>query len=296
VAADQATPRARGGRAAAGSAGNLAAGPGRPETDPRRTTAYGTAYDTAGTGATRQSAEADSVAYLPADSVAHARAGHNRFVWNLRLEGVRPVEGVVNDEGTYDGAMVPPGRYAVRLTVDGHTESRPFTVVDDPRMGASPAELAAAYDYTRRTVAKVNEVADAARHIADVKRALEARVAAAKGQPYARQVTDAARPVIDSLEAVRAELVDVHSQVDQITLHYPVKVYNQLLNVNRMAQSFDRAPTEQAHAVLRELGAQVDALVGRMRALERNEVEAFNRLVAGLPMPAVPVAAPAAVP
>jgi hypothetical protein len=208
---------------------------------------------------------------------------------------VRPVEGVVNDEGTYDGAMVPPGRYAVRLTVDGHTESRPFTVVDDPRMGASPAELAAAYDYTRRTVAKVNEVADA--------RATSPTSSAPRG-PRRRREGAALRPAGDRRGAPGDRLARggargaggraLAGRPDHAAL--PGEGLQPAAQREPHGAELRPRPTEQAHAVLRELGAQVDALVGRMRALERNEVEAFNRLVAGLPMPAVPVAAPAAVP
>ena len=88
---------------------------------------------------------------------------------------------------------------------------------------------------------------------------------------------------------MRAELIEVHSHTAQITLHYPVKLYNQLLNVNRMAQSFDRAPTEQSVEGLRDLSARVDAQLGRLRALEANDLAAFNRLLEELRVPGVTV-------
>jgi hypothetical protein len=68
-----------------------------------------------------------------------------------------------------------------------------------------------------------------------------------------------------------------------------VKLYNQLLNVNRMAQSFDRAPTEQSTAVFGDLAGKVDAQLGRLRALETGDIAAFNRLMRELEVPAVMV-------
>ncbi len=248
-----------------------------------------TAYDTTGQSSQRRRIEGDSASYLPADSVVHARLGLNRFVWDLRAPGVRPIKNVVNDEGTYDGPMIVPGEYAVRLTADGTARTQRFRVMDDPRSLATQAELAATWTYNSQVVAKINQLADQVRRIEAMQKQIADRESQAKGQPYATRISAAGGPLKARLEAIRAELADVHSQADQITLHYPVKLYNQLLNVNRMGQSFDRAPTEQSHAVFRDLSAKVDAQLDRLRALESGDLTAFNAMMRELNVPAVMV-------
>jgi hypothetical protein len=248
-----------------------------------------TAYDTTGQSSQRRRVEGDSASYLPADSVVHARAGLNRFVWDLRAPGVRSLKDVINDEGTYDGPMIVPGSYAVRLTVNGASSTQPFQVVDDPRIGATAAELAASYDLGARVVATTNALADQVRRIESMQKQLDARAEQAKGQPYAARVSGAAAPLRARLEAIRAALADVHSQADQITLHYPVRPYNQLLNVNRMAQSFDRGPTEQAGAIYRDLAGQVDRQIERLHALEAGDLAGFNAMLRELNVPGVVV-------
>ena len=257
-----------------------------------------TAYDTTGQSSQRTRLEADSASYTPADSVASARVGLNRFVWNLRMPGVKELKDVVNDEGTPDGPMIVPGTYAVRLTVPAprtggtaFTQTQSFTVIDDPRVGATAAELAATYDYAQRTVAKINALGEAVQRIESIQSQLDQRMSQTKGQPYADRVSAAARPLRAKLEAVRAELADVHSQADQITLHYPVKLYNQMLNVNRMAQSFEKGPTTQAESVLRDMSTKVDAQLGRLRELEAGDLASFNKLLKELDVPAVVVQA-----
>ncbi|MDB4884570.1 MAG: repeat-containing glycosyl hydrolase [Gemmatimonadetes bacterium] len=247
------------------------------------------AYDTTGQSSQRRRIEGDSLAYLPSDSVVHARAGLNRFVWDLRAPGVRPLKNVVNDEGTMAGPMVVPGQYTVRLTADGVTRTQIFRVVDDPRMGATPEQLAASYQFTTQVVAKLNQLGDQVRHIETMQKQISEREAAAKGMPNASRISASGRSLRAQLEAVRASLADVHSQTDQITLHYPVRPYNQLLNVNRMAHSYDRGPTEQGRAVLRDLSAQVDASIARLRAIEAGDVTAFNRMLDESRVPAVVV-------
>ncbi len=59
--------------------------------------------------------------------------GMHRFVW---------------DYGTRDGddaPLAPPGRYTVRLTLDGHSFIKPLTVRRDPRVRATDADLVAQY-------------------------------------------------------------------------------------------------------------------------------------------------------
>jgi hypothetical protein len=251
-----------------------------------------TAYDTTGQSSQRRQIEGDSASYLPADSVVHARQGLNRFVWNLRGEGVREIKGIINDEGVIDGPMVLPGQYTVRLTANGQIRTQSFQVVDDPRIGATQAELAASHDLATRTVATLNAISDNVKRIESLQQQLTARADQTKDAPYAKRVSSAASSLKGKLEAIRAELADVHSERDQITLHYPVKLYNQLLNVNRMAQSFDKGPTEQSVSVYRDLAGKADALIARERQLEAGEIGAFNQMMRELSVPAVSVEQP----
>ena len=48
-----------------------------------------------------------------------ARAGLNRFVWDLRYPATREAKDVINDEGATLGPVVAPGRYSVRLIGKG---------------------------------------------------------------------------------------------------------------------------------------------------------------------------------
>ena len=247
------------------------------------------AYDTTGQSSVRSRIEGDSVTYIPADSVVHARAGLNRFVWNLRIAGVTAIKDIVDDEGTEEGPMIVPGNYSVRLSAAGRTLTRSFQVMDDPRIGATQAELVASFDLAKKTVDKLNALSEQVGRIETMQKQLAARAQQAKGQPGAARVEAAATALRGRLEAIRAELADVHSHADQITLHYPVKLYNQLLNVNRMALSFDTGPTEQAGAVYRDLAGKVDVQFEKLRALEAGDITAFNKLMEELKMPAVTV-------
>ncbi|HWC45828.1 MAG TPA: hypothetical protein VG868_06910, partial [Casimicrobiaceae bacterium] len=229
----------------------------------------------------------DTLAFLPADSVVAARAGLNRFVWNLRYPGTHEVKGVVNDEGSTSGPVASPGTYTVRLTVDGKPYDQTVVVRPDPRFRATQADydaqLALALDVQRTT----NDLSAAVDRILDLEHQIDERVEHAKRQSYASRVTGAATPLRVKLEAIRDSLVEIHSHADQITLHYPIRLYNMLLSLADMVQSREGAPTKQQGEVYRDIASQVERHLAQLRTLESTEILAFNRMMRELDVPAV---------
>jgi hypothetical protein len=84
-------------------------------------------------------------------------AGMHRFVWNLREPDPMAIAedlsmGAVphNTPRTPQGVLVLPGRYLVRLTVDGKSVDRTLTVALDPRVTISSAALRQQYELAHR--------------------------------------------------------------------------------------------------------------------------------------------------
>jgi hypothetical protein len=67
--------------------------------------------------------------------------GLNKWVWDLRRQGVHCLEDVKIFAG-FGGATVAPGDYRARVSVGGRSAEAGFTLVPDPRSSATPAQLA----------------------------------------------------------------------------------------------------------------------------------------------------------
>lgn len=96
-----------------------------------------------------------------------ADAGMHRFVWDLReapphvtpAEQDLPIAAVWHrTPRTPEGALLPPGRYVVRLDADGTVLSAPLTVRMDPRVHASPEGLEAQYVLAHRITLAINRL------------------------------------------------------------------------------------------------------------------------------------------
>ncbi|MEO7086202.1 MAG: glycosyl hydrolase [Gemmatimonadaceae bacterium] len=240
--------------------------------------------------------EDDTLSFVPSDSVVTARAGVNRFVWDLHYPDTRQVKDVVNDEGSTRGPFLAPGVYSVRLTAGGRALTQPFVVRGDPRVMTMQAEYEAQLALALQVQAKTNQLSDAVQRILDLEHALDERVSDTKNQPYAKRVADAAKPVRATLESIRDSLVEIHSHADEITLHFPIRYYNMLLSLAGMVQSADAAPTSQEGAIYRDIAPKVDVHLARLKTAENSDLAAFNGLMRELNVPAIMVGPPAIVP
>src|SRR2546422_6915266 len=130
----------------------------------------------------------DSATYAPSDSIVPARAGTNRFVWNLRYPPAKKVKDVVLDEGIIEGPVAPPGRYSVKLTVAGQSYTQPFTVVNDPRVQTSLADLAAQHALARRIHGRIDTLVAAVERIEQAEQQLASWTEWTKGRVEAPRI------------------------------------------------------------------------------------------------------------
>ncbi len=122
--------------------------------------------------------DANTLAHLPR---APNKQGLNLFNWTFRYaDGVAITDTAVQLQ-RIPGATALPGAYSVRLTVGGKAEVQRFTLLADPRVKATPAELRARYDQTLRVNRAMAEVVATLNDLTALRTQVEARRTAASG-------------------------------------------------------------------------------------------------------------------
>ena len=96
-------------------------------------------------------------------TVLPAKAGMNRFVWDLRYPAAWEPGA---PDGGLGGPMAPPGTYRARLTVDGRTMTEPFQLLVDPRVARAGVTQADLVEQARFAL-KVRDTISEARQLAD---------------------------------------------------------------------------------------------------------------------------------
>jgi hypothetical protein len=146
--------------------------------------------------------------------------GLNRFVWDLGYPGPRDGAGRVGG----GGPMAVPGRYQVRLTANGVTQTQPLALREDPRVAKDGVTLADLRDQLDHNLRVRDLVSDANRAAARVREAQE-RLRSASGaaadtlrkidEIAARLVTPPIRYSAPGLQAHITYLYGMTNQADQ---------------------------------------------------------------------------------
>jgi photosystem II stability/assembly factor-like uncharacterized protein len=214
-----------------------------------------------------------------------AKAGINRFLWNRRLAGAPHV--LARDLEPFprnDGPMVVPGRYAVRLTAGGRSQTHSFDVLPDPRVQTGAGDLAEQFAFLTAILQKIVTVNST---INDIDALLEALPnldhRAWKGTPPAA-LRKASKKLTKELVAIRRALIDVNYSQAQLWGSGLHEKFNALFDT---VDSADFAPARQTREVFEVLSGQLEKQLARWRKARENLLPAFNRAVAEARLPIV---------
>ena len=106
-----------------------------------------------------------------------AKAGMNRFVWDMRSAPLHDFPGLIMYQTDTRGPTVPPGRYQVRLTAGGQTVSQPIVVRKDARLtGVADADLEEQFHFATEIGAAFSQTSDMVVHIRRLKAAIASRL------------------------------------------------------------------------------------------------------------------------
>jgi hypothetical protein len=223
----------------------------------------------------------------PPEPRVPARAGLNRFVWNFRTPDASRFKGMIMWEGGVAGPEVVPGRYQVRLTAGGRSQTQPFEVRHDPRVATSAADYQKKYDFLLQIRDQLTAAHDAITRIRDVREQLKTVAERSAGLDPDSTIARSARRLTEQLTAVEEALYQTKNKSSQDPLNYPIRLDNKLASLAGAVEGVDAPPTDQCYDVYRDLGGKADAELARLKELLSTDLAAFNRLVRDRQVPAV---------
>jgi len=212
------------------------------------------------------------------DNTAQAKAGSNRFLWDLRYPGAVTFPGIVLRYATPgEGPIAPPGEYSVRLTVNGASQTRRLVVQKDPRLTEiSDADLREQFGLAMQIRDQTDRAHRGVLKIRSIREQLEQKAQAA-GDP---SITQRASEIASKLAEVEQDLYQVRNRSPRDTLNYPIKLNNQLAVLQHEVDTGDSRPTDQDYVVFKELTARLDEILARLNSVVSGDLESFNQTLA----------------
>jgi photosystem II stability/assembly factor-like uncharacterized protein len=245
---------------------------------------------------------------------APARAGLNRVSWDLRydpptLVALRTTPAVnphIWEEPRFRGQdtrpvthwglnqaevgpMVAPGKYTVRLTVDGQTESQPIEVLKDPKIPTSDADLETSVKLQLRIRDDITAASQMINSLEIMRKQLEDMQSGLKGDRAKAELLKAVDDMEKKMFAVETQLLEPAQMTsDDKYFQQAYKVYMNLIWLNGevgpgagdVAGGTDFRPTDTSVGVLTDIEKDLTAAKASYSGLMEKDVAAFNRALA----------------
>jgi len=228
------------------------------------------------------------------------KAGLNRVWWNLSYDEATPVHLLtpppdaswlhvgkdgwrplvvwgVGEVGV--GLRAAPGRYGVKLTVDGKSLTEPLEVLRDPNSLGSDADLQTQVKFLLQIRGELNELDDMINHLERTRLQLEAMPHVLAG-PKAADAEKAAKDFDDKVIAVEGLMFDVHLTGNiEDSFRHSMMLYGRLANLEGelSGDGADLPPTDQQIAVNKELDAKLADARAKFKSVTGPETATFNQ-------------------
>ena len=200
-------------------------------------------------------------------------AGLNRLRWDLRTDPPATFPGMILWGVRTMAPVVPPGTYAVRLTVNGRSETTEVEVRRHPWItDVTDEDLVAQYEFGMEIRDKVHEANSAVIAIRSVKAQLDERLEASDDE----RLAEAGERLEASASAVEADIYQVRNQSNQDPLNFPIRVNNRLANLLSMSEQGDGRPGSGMSAVFGIMVERLEGYVTRLQAVWDEELAEVN--------------------
>ena len=210
--------------------------------------------------------------------------GLNRVRWDLRTDPAATFDGMILWGVRTMSPAVPPGTYAVRLTVGDRSEMTEVEVRRNPWItDVTDEDLVAQYEFGMRIRDQVDAANSAVIVIRDVKAELEERLEASDD---ARLAVAGGR-LREAASAVEADIYQVRNRSNQDPLNFPIKVNNRLANLLSMSERGDGRPGSGMYAVFEIMVERLRGHLFRMQGVWEEELVEVNAVLRGLGMEAI---------
>jgi len=207
-------------------------------------------------------------------------AGLNRFVWDLCYDSAPRVAGYY----LYDyakgakGPVALPGRYTVKLTVDGKSYQAGLVVKLDPRIKTSQEDLEKQFSLYSRVHRQLSRVYETVNQMRDVRQQLKQLKARLPVTEAAKKIATAADALDAKIATVQDELIDLRITSNEDSLAYPFGLDGKLAALAMNIGSAATAPTQPEIDVFQKYSRKLDEDLTRWSSIQASDLAAFQKL------------------
>ena len=215
-----------------------------------------------------------------------AAAGLNRYAWNLRWDSPVKIPGAFYSGLGPRGPIALPGKYTVKLTAGGQSQTQTLEIAPDPRVkNVTQDDLQKQFSLAmqvREANADLHRAVNQIRQLHAGIMGLRRRV---EGDPRHKTLLDQAEALDRKMITVEEELIQVNMNGSEANLAFPNMLNEQLDSFSSSVEAGDSAPTQQQYEVLKTLRARLDQQLASWKQILATDVPALNESIRKIDLP-----------
>jgi photosystem II stability/assembly factor-like uncharacterized protein len=207
----------------------------------------------------------------PTDTLP-AEQGMNRFVWNLRYDDPAQIPGAFYAGLEPRGPIALPGKYSVKFSYNGQTQTVPLVIAPDPRVKGPLTGLQQKFVLSM----EVYHDQDALHRAVNDIRTAKSEVAAATKKAGNAALAAEGNTFVAKASQIEEVLMQVNIKGSEANLNYPGMLNEQIYSFAGLLDDSDTAPTKQELETYVGMHAKLGSQLAAWNALKNTELAAFR--------------------
>jgi photosystem II stability/assembly factor-like uncharacterized protein len=223
-----------------------------------------------------------------------AKAGMNRFAWDLRYDDPIQIPGAFYSGTGPKGPLALPGDYQVKLTAGGKSQTTALHLAIDPRTKGAETALQEQFALSMRVKDATSKLHQTVNEIREVKSQVKDLHQRYGEDQRLKPSLDAADALGKKMEEIEQRLVQVNMKGSEGNLAFPNMLNERFDSFSHSIEGGDNEPTKPQFEVFQLLSGQLDEELKNWAQLKSEDVPKVSTLIKEANLPALIITPPKA--
>src|SRR5437868_2744925 len=221
-----------------------------------------------------------------------ANQGMNRFAWDLRYNDPIQIPGAFYSSSGPRGPLAPPGKYQVKLTVAGKSQTAPLHLAIDPRTKGAEGAVQKQFALATQINESMSRLHQAVNEIRDLKSQIQTLHKRFGDDPKLKPGLAAADDLDHKMSEIEQKLIQVNMKGSEGNLAFPDMLNERFETFSHTIESGDKEPTQGQLNVFQMLSNQLEEQLKKWAELKAEVVPKVSELIKQASLPALIISPP----
>jgi photosystem II stability/assembly factor-like uncharacterized protein len=207
----------------------------------------------------------------PTDTLL-ALPGMNRFVWNLRYDDPMQIPGAFYAGLEPRGPIALPGKYTVKFSYGGETQTAVLTLAADPRVKGPLTGLTQKFALSMQVYHDLDALHRAVNDIRDAKAKIAGLHKTLGGNPANKPLLAEGDALSKRAAGIEGVLMQVNIKGSEANLNFPGMLNEQIYSFGGLLEDADTAPNAQEIETYKGMHDKVAAQLAAWTTMKQTEV------------------------